>query len=64
MKRIFYATAVFIILLILIQAVVSAIISTVISDVYLKSLVTLMLSVGLSLYTTRRLINRTTHEKL
>lgn len=63
-KKILYALAVFIVLLIIIQAVVNAIISSIISDVYLKSLSTLLISVGLSFYLTRKIINRKTHKKL
>lgn len=63
-KKILYSVVLFIVLLIIIQVFVGAIISSVISDVYLKSLTTLLLSIGISLYATRRILNRNSHNKL
>ncbi|WP_028544310.1 hypothetical protein [Paenibacillus taiwanensis] len=63
-KRVLYAVAVFIVLLIIIQVFVNAFVSTMISDYHLKSLIALLLSVGLSFYFTRSFLNKNNRRKL
>lgn len=63
-KRVLYAVAVFMVLLIIIQVFVNAFVSTMISDYHLKSLIALLLSVGLSFYFTRSFLNKSNRRKL
>jgi len=63
-KRFLFAVAVFIVLLILINVFISAIIKSMISDVYLMSLITLMLDIGLSLFFTIKIIDNKTRREL
>ena len=62
-KRAIFSVAVFIVLLVIIQVFISAIISSAISDEYLRSLLTLLISAGLSFYLTRKIINRNTRKR-
>ncbi len=64
MKKTLYSVAVFIVLLILIRVFVDAMLSSIISDVYLENLLTLLISVGLSFYVTKRIVYGKTKKKL
>ncbi|TCZ79353.1 hypothetical protein E0485_05695 [Paenibacillus albiflavus] len=63
-KKILYAVAVFIVSLILIQALINAVVSSMISDNYLKSWISLLLSVGIAIFFTIVALNKSNQKKL
>ncbi|NGZ76918.1 hypothetical protein [Saccharibacillus alkalitolerans] len=63
-KKVFYFIAVFLVVFIVAQVIVKVVITSAISDDYLKSLITLLLSVGIALFAAIKITGRSARKKL